>query len=81
MDLRRELVGSETRLVLEDGRVVQGTVSCIDSLMNIVMDGAVEVSPGTEDGAQGPEHVSPLHIGQVMAAGVHIVSIQTLEQE
>lgn len=52
LDKMQLLIGRQMRVLITDGRLIQGEFQCIDSDMNIILNDATEFH-GVEDGEFG----------------------------
>jgi len=85
----QQFLGENVRIVLDDGRVIEGEFRCMDKDMNFVLHAAVEyhgmaeamyssTSADTDTDAgsgNGSEGVSQRALGSAMVPGQHIVKV------
>jgi len=72
----QQYLGENIRIVLDDGRVIEGEFLCMDKDLNFVIGSAVEyhgMKEGEFDG--NTEGVSQRALGSAMVPGDHIVKI------
>ncbi|KAJ1413573.1 hypothetical protein B484DRAFT_455027 [Ochromonadaceae sp. CCMP2298] len=73
-----ELLGKPIRIVLQDGRVLDGNLQCMDKDLNFIIGEASEFH-GVEDASNFVSaDVVCRSIGSAMIPGIHIVKILAL---
>ena len=82
-----ELLGRIARVYLDDGRVIAGSLACVDYVSNIILLEAVELrsaqTPQVLESEELPA-LSPLNggvivLGDVMVPGGHVLDLEVLE--
>ena len=74
----QQYLGEKIRIVLDDGRIIEGEFSCMDKDLNFVIGSAVEFHgmKGIEyDEMMTTEAMSQRVLGSAMVPGEHIVKI------
>ena len=74
----QKYLGENVRIVLDDGRVIEGEFRCMDKDLNFLIGSAVEyhgMQPGNYQEMVIPEVVSQRALGSAMVPGEHIVKI------
>lgn len=74
-----QYLGHQIRIIIDDGRIIEGEFRCMDKDLNFILGSAVEYH-GLKDCTMQPEHadfkaVTTRSLGSAMVPGMHIVKI------
>jgi small nuclear ribonucleoprotein (snRNP)-like protein len=72
--IQATFIGKTVRITATDRRIFEGRFVCVDSKMNVVLQGTYQYTP------QSQELVTKQWTGMVMIPGKHVVSVAVLQQ-
>ena len=75
MERVSSLLGREVRVLLSDGRMVEGELECLDKAMNLVLRNSKEFHNARESVQSESVGDAYKGIGTVMVPGPHVVSL------
>jgi len=64
--LRVTFIGKQVRITVSDGRVVKGSLECLDKNKNVILGDTVQIEPDNTESL----------LGFVMLPGAHIVKVE-----
>jgi len=78
----RNFLGTNLRILLDDGRVVQGGMECMDRELNFVLSDTLEYHNAADYLSQPtiPDAIVMRRLGQAMIPGKHVVQVFSIPE-
>lgn len=77
--IKDTFLGKHIKITINDGRTFEGRFVCIDSEVNVILQGTYEYRIGNQQAVNVPQTVQKRWAGMVMIPGQHITHVEVVQ--